>query len=844
MRLRLCHLCAVILAILSALSCARSLDPTSPPPQMASLPETRSNQSGHFLLSYCLVSFDADTNLVNVLPLRDTADHWNVLSFLEKGPCTDCLKIVGVDTTPDGNKLFDVRITHPFPGTNLTGFDVRGIAMFNASRAFPTSMLTVSDSTLGDGELINAEGYTTLYNPFTWGMGPGGLKGYFPGKFSTVNFPSATLNGYIRHITENPSNTRNAFYAGDAITRTYEIKFPQGQKFVFGYAVDASWAPPINVPVLDPMEDFPISANCPEPWKIDVLDLPSHVVLTPDGGSVAFEFDIYDYQGSTSLFEPTVECPELFDGVKTAQWVSDEVGYSTWRVGLENEKAAPPGNYEFLVVVEDHENTTSPSYLDLTAYRMHDIEVVEGGWARSWGGSELDSAWSTAVDVSGNIYVTGQFKSAVDFDPGDGVLDRTSNGNEDAFLSKFDPQGNLLWNQTWGGEYHESCEGIVIDPIGWVYVVGYFNETVDFDPGPGVDEHISHGDWDSLLAKYTSDGEFVWAKTWGAPAWDQARDVAVDGAGGVYVAGYFFGNCDFDPGPGEAYEGYIPGASYLTKFDSNGDHQWVKAWAGDGGYDDLATAVASDSSGNVVVTGVFDGTVDLNPGNGVKHYTAPTVYQDIYLSCFNSNGGFQWGCGWGGEYDDWGYDVAIDGAGNVYSTGKYAGTADFDPGPGQDEHTSNGERDVYLVKYTIPGNYQWTRTWGGFNYNFWTYGDSGHGVTVDPSTPAGNVFVTGYFSSTVDFDPGPGIDERTSNGSIDAFLNVLDPSGNYLWSRTVGGGLDDYAWDVAVDMSGHSFIAGSFMSTVDFNPDKGEYNLASKGNWDCCLLKYIDWGNW
>ena len=126
---------------------------------------------------------------------------------------------------------------------------------------------------------------------------------------------------------------------------------------------------------------------------------------------------------------------------------------------------------------------------------------------------------------------------------------------------------------------------------------------------------------------------------------------------------------------------------------------------------------------------------------------------------------------WGGS-DDWdeGRGVGVDGSGNVYVTGWFWGTVDFDPGSGVDNHTSNGEHDVFLNKFDSSGAFNWARTWGGSEW------DDGHGVAVEGS---GNVYVTGYFQWTVDFDTGSGVDSHTSNGNGDVFLSKFPPDGNW-----------------------------------------------------------------
>ncbi len=374
---------AFLLAVIIC-GCSGTNSPSSPtlPDEVESTPGTTADaqsmtsQAGnHYLWAYHFVYVNPEENEFEIVPIRQTSIHWNVLSWLENGPCTNCLKITGISPSGYGTVLIDIEISHPFDNFNLTGFDVRGIAMFNASHMFPESGLTFSDRTLGDGAVINIDGYTTLYNPTTIGAGPGGMEGYFKGKWATIPAPNALLNAYKRFVSDDPDNTRNAFYAGDAITVTYEIKMPDDE-FIFGYAVDASWATPINKPVDDPITDFGPDANCPEAWKIDIQDLGPG--LTAQGGTTKLQIDVYDSQGKDDAHPVLVECPELFNGEVKATFVSDGDGYTRYEAEIENVKLASTGYYPCLVSKEAQENDPSGKpWLDLTAYQVFPVEV---GW--------------------------------------------------------------------------------------------------------------------------------------------------------------------------------------------------------------------------------------------------------------------------------------------------------------------------------------------------------------------------------------------------------------------------------------------------------------------------------
>lgn len=331
----------------------------------------------HHLLSYNPIQIDAtdpDDIKAEIIPARAGSMHLNILKFLEFAPCTDCFKIVGLNFPQPGILDVDIEITHPFDDMNFTIFDVRGVMMFNGSHTFPVSGLTMPDSSLGDGELLNAEGYTQLYNGSTLGMA-GDFFTYYKGKLATPTVPNANLNGFVRHISSNPSNTRNALYPADSVTRTYSLAMPSGQ-FVLGYAVDASWDLPTVDPVTDPMTQFPATANCIEPWKIVVTEEKIGDGLTDEGGQTMLIVDVYDWQDKDTHVEPVLECPEIFGGVISADWIEDGLDYSRYAATVTNTHLAEYGVYMCCISVEDNENAISPEYIDLTAYQLFNLFVT------------------------------------------------------------------------------------------------------------------------------------------------------------------------------------------------------------------------------------------------------------------------------------------------------------------------------------------------------------------------------------------------------------------------------------------------------------------------------------
>ena len=170
----------------------------------------------------------------------------------------------------------------------------------------------------------------------------------------------------------------------------------------------------------------------------------------------------------------------------------------------------------------------------------------------------------------------------------------------------------------------------------------------------------------------------------------------------------------------------------------------------------------------------------------------------------------------GGTSNDYGYSVAVDSSGNMYTTGVFQGTVDFDPGAGTANLTSAGSDDVFVSKLDASGNYVWAQRFGD------TRDDYGYSVAVDSS---GNVYTTGYFSGTVDFDPGVGTANLTTGRNPNVFVSKLDASGNYVWAKQFGGTSNDYGYSVAVDSSGNVYTTGFFAGTADFDPGAGTANL-------------------
>lgn len=472
------------------------------------------------------------------------------------------------------------------------------------------------------------------------------------------------------------------------------------------------------------------------------------------------------------------------------------------------------------------------SILKLSAQQTAMLE-----WANRTGGTGADQARDMAVDAAGNVYSFGYYTGTVDFDPGTGVSNLTAVGSNDMFISKMDANGNLVWAKSLGGSAGDSPMGLAIDPSGNVYITGGFYGTTDFDPGVGVFNMTSGGQSDIYIAKYDVNGDLVWAKEIDGGTWyDHGFDIKLDAAGNIFVVGRFYyqggPSFDFDPGPGVFLLTAGEEDAFILKLDNDGNFVWARDFGGGSGNENRGYSIDIDAAGNVYTTGYFEATADFDPGAGTFNLTASGDW-DVFFSKLDNNGNFVWAKSLVNSaptyYTDsyYGSKIEVDAAGNIYTSGRFNGTSDFDPGAGTFNLTSNGGFDAYLLKLDTDGNFVWAKSWGSTGY------DEGFSLSIN----ATNVFVTGFYANTVDFDPGAPSFNLTSSGSNDIFISQFDINGNFGWARSIGGTGDDRGFGIATNGIGDVYVSGFFTGTADFDPGACTFNQTSAGGNDIFVEK-------
>lgn len=326
-----------------------------------------------------------------------------------------------------------------------------------------------------------------------------------------------------------------------------------------------------------------------------------------------------------------------------------------------------------------------------------------------------------------------------------------------------------------------------------------------------------------------------WVKQIGGDAGNVAYAVAVDLLGNVCTAGGLAGTADFDPGAGvfnlSSSAIYI-GDIFVSKLDANGHFLWAGKMGGPG--DDFANAIAIDASGNIYTTGQYSGTADFDPGTGVFNLSAVGSI-DVFISKLDANGNFVWAKSIGGSAVETGLDIEVDASGDIYIGGMFNGTPDFDPGAGVASLTSLGGNDAYILKLDASGNFIWVKHFGGTGPEGVVFS-----LAIDGS---GNIHCIGEFSGIVDFDPGPGVFNIPSKGSVDALLVKLDPAGNLLWAKQMGGVQWDRGYNITTDASGFIYATGKLYGIADFDTGPGVFNIGASNRTHIFISKFDSSGD-
>lgn len=466
-------------------------------------------------------------------------------------------------------------------------------------------------------------------------------------------------------------------------------------------------------------------------------------------------------------------------------------------------------------------------------------------WANGGiGTTSVDIANAVCTDAVGNIYTTGKFTGTVDFDPGSGVTNLSSNSSAstDVFITKSDSNGNLIWAKRIGGLSHDMGNAIKLDSNGNVFVVGSFAYTCDFDPSVSGTYQLGQNYLldQTFILKLDSNGNFVWAKiveaTNATPQYvtssttNYGRQLAIDSSGDIIVTGNFQGSTVFG---GTTTLNGIVNDIYILKYTNAGVFSWVKQIGGT--QSDFTAGVETDNSSNIYVFAYFNSNaIDVDPGAATVYLAAAggNATNDTFLLKLDSSGNYVWSqkTSEGNSNNEIARDLKVIGS-DVYVAGNFSNNTDFDPSITATNYINTiGNYDNFISKYDTSGNYYWTKTFGGTGSDFIS------SIAFDSQN---NLYATGSFNTSVDFNPSSTADYTVPPfaANDDVYILKLTSNGTFVWVQQLGGSSGAEAgYAIAVDGSNNLIVVGTLSASGNYQP-LGSTILATHGSNDIFTVK-------
>jgi uncharacterized protein (DUF2249 family) len=496
-------------------------------------------------------------------------------------------------------------------------------------------------------------------------------------------------------------------------------------------------------------------------------------------------------------------------------------------ISFSNNQLLVSGNFSGAVDFDPSTNA-----LNLSSNGRTDIFIAKYStlfipqWAYAIGGVDIDTCFSSTVNSSGELIITGGYLDSVDFDPSttSNILLNSSRSVFNTYIAKYSTSGGLIWAKDIQAKVTGSSSTpiIVCDASNNLIVAGIFSLTSDFDPSiAGVASLTPSG---SFVAKYDTNGNYIWAKKLTSTT---NKGIIYDGVTtNVNVFGTFTSTTsDFDPGTTVYNLDTTNGTNYFASYDTNGNFVYAK------NIQPTITNIINIDFEGIYLTGNFSGSADFDPSTGVS--TQYSLLTNGFIGRYDTTGAFVYVKAIGGNKpaNNTTNLISTDGSGNIYRAGSLSASTDLDPSSATFNVSSLSSPGIFISKYTTNGNFVWAQTIPG------SIGTS-LSISVMNTDVNGNTYIIG---------------RATSNGITSMFMLKYDTNGNNLWTKQIIGSLNATR-RIVFDSQGNFYITGcvfaipssSIRTPIDFDPSPfGTMNIYPEVSYRLSFLaKYSPQGDY
>ncbi len=384
---------------------------------------------------------------------------------------------------------------------------------------------------------------------------------------------------------------------------------------------------------------------------------------------------------------------------------------------------------------------------------------------------------------SGEQLIGGVFSNDISFQ----TINAESEGQDDIYLFKLDPQGQLDWALTGGSIIDDELQALGLDADGNLYLGGTYwfeanfgNFQLSNDIGKAI-----------FILKLDPNGQIIWSKSLTGDGLRELSDLAVAENGDLVVTGFFSGQLSLNAT--QVLEASGDSDVFFARFSANGDLQWSQQ--GGGSSNTRGVALAYLPNGDIAASGIFDGTMDIDGSTIVSGSNDWDVFN---LRLGQEDGSLQWLRRAGSVFDQFVRDLDVDMEGNIYITGSLSGVMNLSEDLSIQSSTINP--DIFLVKYNAAGDPIWAFAFGGFQ--------SEDAVSIDVFGQEITIcgFHSGPFSiSNIDIE---------YNGNIGGFAAGFDLDGNSLWGQGFTSNGSVFGDQITHAADGTAVFSGSFENSL------------------------------